>query len=184
VSLRVALCQKRMISLISSSIPVLVVISNILGGVLLVALMVKNSWGDKVVRWVGQNVLALGLLLSLATVSGSLFYSEVVGFEPCVLCWWQRVTLFPLLVLFAVAMYKKDRGVFKYAIPLSVVTGVVAIYNAYIQWGGSPLIPCDVSGSCAKLYVYAYGYITLPTMSLSVVALVLLLAWANKVYQK
>lgn len=173
-----------MTSFIASFIPLGVMFSNILAVALLLALVTQSSLSKKVVDSVGRYAVVLGFLISLATVLGSLFYSEIMGFEPCILCWWQRIALFPLLVLFGVAWYKGDRRVFGYAVPLAVLGGIVAVYNSYIQWGGSPFIPCDVTGSCAKLYVYAYGYVTLPTMSLSVVALVLLLAWANKVYKK
>jgi hypothetical protein len=60
---------------------------------------------------------------------------------------------------------------------------VLALYHSYVQWGGNPLVPCDANASCAKLYVYAYHYITIPTMSLTVAAALLLLYWANRLYK-
>ncbi|HEY4528593.1 MAG TPA: disulfide bond formation protein B [Candidatus Paceibacterota bacterium] len=147
----------------------------------LVILFISLIFRLPLARWVGKYAVLFGFLISLAAVSGSLFYSEVVGFEPCLLCWYQRIAIYPLLVLFTVAMFnKKDRGVFKYALPLAVIAAVIALYHSYVQWGGTPLIPCDSTASCAKLYVYAYGYVTIPTMSLSVALAMILLWWSNK----
>lgn len=139
----------------------------------------KNSFA----LFVGRYALFLGLLTAVVAISGSLFYSNAVGFTPCYLCWWQRIALYPILPLFIVAMINKDRGVFKYVFPLALIGLVLSVYHSYVQWGGSPLIPCDVTASCSKLYVYAFGYITLPTMSLTIVVTILLLYWANKIYE-
>ncbi len=145
-----------------------------------VALLVSLIWRLPLAKWVGRYALMLGFLLSLSAVLGSLYYSEIIGFEPCVLCWWQRIAIYPLLVLFTVALISKDRGVFRYVLPFSVITAILAVYQSYIQWGGNPLIPCGTAVSCTKLYVYEFGYITIPTMSLSIAFAMILLWWANK----
>ncbi len=167
-----------MINTFSTLLPLAVVASNIIAAILLVSLIFRNSFA----LWVGKHSLGLGLLVSLAAVAGSLFYSEIVGFEPCLLCWWQRIAVYPLSVLFLVAFMKKDRGVFKYILPLSVIALIISLYHSYVQWGGSPLIPCDATASCSKLYVYEFGYITIPTMVLSVSVMMILLWRANKLY--
>lgn len=171
-----------MVNLISQSLPLGILIFNVAGVLLLIALLARRSVGKGISLWVGKHSLIFGFLLSLAAVLGSLFYSNVVGFEPCLLCWWQRIAIYPLLVLFTVAIWKKDRGVWKYALPLSVLGLVLSTYHSYVQWGGDPLIPCDVTASCSKLYVYAFGYITIPTMVLSLALTIILLYWANKFY--
>lgn len=172
-----------MVNSLQQLLPWAVLISNVLGVALFLALLMKRSGGKDIVHWVGKHALGLGLILSVIAVSGSLFYSNVVGFEPCTLCWWQRIAIYPLLILFLTAIKDGDRGVFKYVWRLSVIALVISLYHSYVQWGGSPLIPCSATASCSKLYVYAFGYVTIPTMVLSVAVLMLLLAWANKVYQ-
>lgn len=168
-----------MITSIQSVLPFLVVVSHLGLLVLLISLFLKNGFA----KWVGQHALTLGLLTAVVAVLGSLFYSNGVGFAPCSLCWWQRIAIYPMLVLFVVAEMKRDRGVFKYVLPLSVIGLILALYHSYVQWGGSPLIPCDVTASCSKLYVYAFGYITIPTMSLTIIVAFLLLYWANKLHE-
>ena len=148
------------------------------------ALIFKDSWGRSMVIWAGERALVLGFVVSLIAVLGSLFYSNGVGFEPCYLCWWQRILIFPMLVLFATALIKRDRGVFSYVMPLSIIALIIALYNSYVQWGGNPLIPCDATASCAKLYVYAFGYVTIPTMSLTMAIAFVLLWFANRAYLK
>lgn len=172
-----------MVNTLVEFMPVAVLISNFIALILFLALLARSSWGSGIAHWFGRHAIALGLLISAVAVSGSLFYSNVVGFEPCYLCWWQRIAVYPLLILFLVAIFKNDRGVFRYALPVSLVALVLSIYHSYIQWGGSSLIPCDATASCSKLYVYALGYITIPTMVFSIAVLVVLLWWANRVYQ-
>lgn len=173
-----------MISTLQSLLPLFVVIFHIFLVVSLLALIFRTSFGAPLVAWAGEHALALGLALGLITVGGSLFYSNGVGFEPCYLCWWQRVALYPMLVLFITALINRDRSVFAYVFPLSLIALILATYHSYVQWGGTPLVPCDVTASCAKLYVYAFGYVTIPTMSLTMAVAFLLLTWANKVYRE
>ncbi len=168
-----------MTTTIQSVLPFLVVLSHIGLLVLLVSLLLKNS----LALWVGKHAVVVGLLTALAAVLGSLFYSNMVGFPPCYLCWWQRVAIYPLLVLFVVAIRNGGRDVFKYVLPLSVIGLVLSVYHSYVQWGGTPLIPCDATASCSKLYVYAFGYITIPTMSLTIALAMILVWWANKQYE-
>src|SRR5687767_8190149 len=120
-----------MINLLTQSLPVGVLVLNIISLVLLVALLTHRSFGKGIASWVGKHSLVLGLLLSLAAVVGSLFYSNVVGFEPCLLCWWQRIAIYPLLVIYTVAIIKRDRGVFHYVLPLSLIALLLSIYHSY-----------------------------------------------------
>ncbi|MBX4206228.1 disulfide bond formation protein B [Candidatus Parcubacteria bacterium] len=173
-----------MIQTIAWLMPFLVLGFHLFLVVAVFALIFRKSWGRSLVHWVGKHAITLGLLLSVIAVGGSLFYSNGVGFEPCYLCWWQRIALYPLLVLFLTALKDKDRGVFKYTMRLSVIALILALYHSYVQWGGNPLIPCSATASCAKLYVYAFHYITIPTMSLTIAVSVILLWLANRLYQR
>ncbi len=172
-----------MIATLQSLVPYLVVAFDAFLLVGFLALIFRHSLGRGLVNWAGKHALVLGLLVAVIAVAGSLFYSNAVGFDPCYLCWWQRVAIYPLLLLFITAVVKKDRGVFTYVLPLTLLGLVFALYHAYVQWGGSPLIPCDATASCAKLYVYEFGYVTIPTMSLTIIVAFLLLTWANRVYR-
>ncbi len=166
------------------ALPYLALISHFFLAVLLILVICRRSFGGKTVDFIGKNSLLLGLLISLGAVAGSLFYSEIIGYEACVLCWWQRVFLYPQLVLFAVALWKSDRSVFAYSAVLSALAGVIALYQSYVYMGGISLLPCTaVEGACSKIYVMEFGYITIPVMSLTAVLYYLLLAWVNRLYR-
>jgi disulfide bond formation protein DsbB len=114
------------------------------------------------------ELLFFGLL---GAVVGSLIYTDVVGYFACDLCWWQRIFMYPQLVIVAFALYRRDKSVIDYLFPLSVLGALVALFQSFIQWGFSFGIEggcAAVGGECAKVYFTQYNYITIPFMSLTV----------------
>lgn len=174
-----------MIEAIKLFLPYLALFSHALLAFLILSVVFRKSWGRKTAAFLNRRALLLGFLMSIAAVAGSLFYSEVIGFEACVLCWWQRVFLYPQAVLFGVAIWRKgDRSVFAYSTPMVVLAGILALYQSWVYWGGASLLPCTAAeGSCSKIYVKEFGYITIPVMSLTVVLYFLLLAWVNRIHR-
>lgn len=137
-------------------------------------------------NFLGRHMLGLALLVSLAGLGGSLFFSEVLGYEPCVLCWIGRIMLYPQILIIALAMYYKDRGeglksTMRYLVGLSVLGGLVSLYHSYTQLGGRSFTPCTAEGgTCSILYIMEYGYITIPTMALTAFILILFFVWCGK----
>jgi disulfide bond formation protein DsbB len=147
------------------------------------AFIFRKSWGAPVVYFVGKHALVFGLMTALTAIVGSLVYSEIVGYEPCLLCWWQRVFIYPSFVLFLVAISKKDRNVFDYVLPLSVIAGIIGLYQSYVNLGGSSILPCTAAGSaCSKVYVLEFGYITIPMMSLTIAIYLVVISIIGKYY--
>ena len=116
---------------------------------------------DKITQW----LLWLGLGVSLGAITASLVYSSVIGYPPCVLCWWQRVLIYPQVVLYALALFSSDRKIFRYTLALSLIGLGFAIYHNYLDFGGTALISCDASVSCTARYVDEFGFVTIPLMS-------------------
>ena len=118
-----------------------------------------------------------GLLLTLAGTVLTLVYSEILGLPPCGWCWVQRVFLWPQIFLFAIALWRGDRNVADYSIAFSVFGGVVALYQHYLQMGGTSVIGCPSAGQidCAQRFVFEFGYITFPLMSFSLFAFLIVL---------
>ncbi|OGI68737.1 hypothetical protein A2738_00010 [Candidatus Nomurabacteria bacterium RIFCSPHIGHO2_01_FULL_42_15] len=117
-----------------------------------------------------KHYLTLGFLVSLFSALFSLVYSEIIGFLPCVLCWYQRVFLFPLPFIFGSAIWHKDRKIVKYTLPLIAVGLVIAIYqNFFYYFGSGSSLPCDASGvSCYQQLISEFGgYISIPMLALS-----------------
>ncbi len=115
-----------------------------------------------------------GFIIALGAVCASLFYSEIIGFPPCELCWIQRIFLYPQLILFGVELYKRDRSVVDFSIVFATLGSIVSLYHIYIENGGSSGLGCAVLTpanlnqiSCVFRYIYEFGYITIPIMALT-----------------
>ncbi len=142
---------------------------------LLITPLKRHGWGRTLADFFGERAIFLSFLTAFAATFGSLFYSQVVGFPPCDLCWWQRIFLYPQTILLFTAFIKKDENMRLHSIVLSSVGALIALYQTFIQFGGMSLVPCSAtSPSCTVLYFLEYGYITIPTMSLTAFVLLLL----------
>lgn len=131
---------------------------------------------------VGETVRAwafpVGAILTLGSTLMSLYYSEVLGFAPCGLCWLQRVFFFPQVVLFFIAWKKRDRNIALYSIVLSVFGAVVALYQHLLQMGMTSKLPCpavSINADCAEITFLQFGYITFPLVSFTLFVFLILL---------
>ena len=165
----------------------------IVGGLIvvdiIVLLLAKKVWKqNRLIDWglnlYGRHGLLLAFGVALFATVSSLFFSNIPEFVPCALCWWQRIFLYPQVVILGLALWKKDVGISLYGIALSIIGGVIAIYHTYLQFGGSPIIPCsaNVAASCAQRYFLEFGYVTIPTMALTSFVLIALLLYSHKRY--
>ena len=111
--------------------------------------------------------------IALAGMLGSLYFSEVAGLVPCLLCWYQRIALYPLVLIIGVGIIRQDRAYPFYALPLTVIGGLTALYHVMLQAGviAEQLAPCSAGVSCAAIEVAYLGFITIPVLSLVAFAL-------------
>lgn len=113
-------------------------------------------------------------VIALAATLGALFVGEIMGQSPCVLCWYQRIFMFPLAILLAFAALSDDRHVARYGMALAVPGGLVALYHALLYAGIVParITPCTASGpSCSDANMLVLG---LPLPYLSVLSFILI----------
>ena len=121
--------------------------------------------------------LRISFLISLAAVFGSLYFSEILGYPPCVLCWYQRICIYPLVLIFSVGLLQDDRSCLRYAWPLIGIGLVISIYHNLLYYGVIPaaITPCTQGVSCTTRQVEYLGFITIPLLSfLGFIALVVL----------
>jgi disulfide bond formation protein DsbB len=119
--------------------------------------------------FIDKHYLTLGFIISLTATLFSLVYSEIVGFLPCYLCWYQRIFLFPLFFIFGMAIWHKDRHIVRYVLPLLSVGFMVSVYQNFMYYFGSTgNLPCDASGvSCYVQLINEFGgLISFPMLSL------------------
>ena len=113
-------------------------------------------------------------LVSLVATLGSLFFSEVMGLPPCVLCWYQRICMYPLVVISSVALVTRDRRGATYAWPLALVGVVVAAYHNLLYYHLIPdsITPCATGVSCTDRQIEWLGFITIPLLALTAFVMV------------
>lgn len=113
-----------------------------------------------------RRLLAGCTLVALVATTGSLYFSEVANFIPCELCWYQRILMYPLVVVLGVAAYEGNTGVWKTGLPLSTLGAGVAAYHAYIQLSPDGAVTeCAVGVGCTSVY-WEVGLLTIPRLSL------------------
>ena len=128
----------------------------------------------------GWLLIFICWLIAMAALFGSLFFSEVMDLKPCVLCWYQRIFIYPLAVLFLVGLFRLDRSVVRYTLPLAVIGLGFAIYHYLLYSGYIPesLQPCSEDLSCADVNLELMGFVTIPMLSIfsysAIIALLLI----------
>jgi disulfide bond formation protein DsbB len=112
--------------------------------------------------------LLLSWIAAIIATLGSLYFSEVMHFIPCTLCWYQRIFMYPLAILLGVAVYRNDKGIYKYALPLSIIGMLIAGYHTLLQ--KIPYLQqfemCTTGVPCSKDYINWLGFITIPLLAL------------------
>lgn len=150
--------------------------------IILALLTPKTVFSKTALKFLSNKAMLLAFLVSFAGVVGSLYYSEFIGYEPCKLCWYQRIFLYPQAILLAIGLIKKHPHVANYCILFSSFGALIAGYQSLLQMGFAPNIPCSASGvSCSQIFVMQYGYITIPIMALTAFLLIIVLLLAAKV---
>jgi disulfide bond formation protein DsbB len=123
---------------------------------------------EKYAKCLGNYIFPIGFFVSFGGIFITLFYSQVLGYAPCDLCWYQRVFLYPQACMFAYAWYKKDRAVLPYVLILSIVGFGLALYHHALQIGYDLLKPCSTAPfavDCAKPSFIEFGFVTFPFMA-------------------
>jgi len=107
------------------------------------------------------------LVASVSTL-GSLFFSEIMELAPCALCWYQRIFMFPLVIILLIGLFPFDKNIIKYALPLAIIGWGFAFYHYLLYSGIIPesVQPCSQGVSCSETYLDLFGFLTIPMLSL------------------
>lgn len=141
----------------------------------------KKSAIGKLSKLLGDNAMGIGLIIaSFATIS-SLFLSEVAGFPPCKLCWYQRIFMYPQVIVLGVGLLYNDLKARLMALILSIIGALVAMYHILVQFFPASFKCSDEIANCSlKSFTY-YGFITIPVMSLTAfLAIIVVLLFSFK----
>lgn len=111
-----------------------------------------------------RPLLAGATLVAAVATAGSLYFSEVMGLTPCDLCWYQRILMYPLVVVLGVATLEDRAAAWRTVLPLSVAGIGVSAYHSYIQI--DPSVTCSVDGGCTAVLWRGLGVFTIPRLAL------------------
>jgi disulfide bond formation protein DsbB len=154
----------------------LAVVANI--GVIVVVVLALAGHTDRMRATFGPSALLAAFVVALLATAGSLYFSEVAHFEPCRLCWYQRIAMYPLVVVLGIAAGKGDRRISRYVIPIAGIGAGISAYHYALEW-----IPALDTGACAAavpctvVWFRQLGFISLPYLALSAFVSIVVLAW-------
>jgi Disulfide bond formation protein DsbB len=123
----------------------------------------------RLVDAVGPSALPLAFVVAATATAGSLYYSEIAEYTPCVLCWYQRICMYPLVVVLGVGWVRRESATWLYALPFLVAGVPVSTYHLLVERYpslGSGL-SCSIDAPCTVPYFETLGFVTLAWMCLS-----------------
>lgn len=125
-----------------------------------------------------EHGLYLSWMVAVIAMLGSLYFSEIRGYIPCNLCWYQRILMYPLVVLLGIAAIRKDHKQSEYVLPLAVIGGSISFFH-YLMQKTSLFDQMDTTACgivpCTGEYINLLGFITIPFLALLAFCIIILL---------
>jgi disulfide bond formation protein DsbB len=110
-------------------------------------------------------------LIATVTMLGSLYLSEVAHYPPCKLCWYQRIAMYPLSVILAIAAVTRDRAIARYVVPVTAIGGAISVYHYQLErFPSQHSLSCSLDVPCTTVWIWEFHYISIPMMALSAFA--------------
>lgn len=121
-----------------------------------------------------QNALYIVFAQALVALVGSLYLSNVLHIPPCNLCWYQRIAIYPIAFIAGVGIWRNDKTVYTYILPISLTGLAISIYHNLLYYGLIPELirPCTNSVPCTARSLEVFGFITIPLMSLAALTII------------
>lgn len=127
--------------------------------------------------WIKKNILYITWATALMASLGSVYFSQVLHLPPCLLCWYQRIFMFPLVIILAVGILRNDTKVYTYVLPLTIIGLSISLYHNLLYYHVIPenLAPCVAGVSCTIKQIEWLGFITIPLLSLTAFTIITIL---------
>jgi disulfide bond formation protein DsbB len=148
--------------------------------VFVVAIVIAAITGrlERVRGLIADGALVGAFVVALLATAGSLFFSEIAHFEPCKLCWFQRIAMYPLVVVLAIAIRRRDPTIRRYVVPVAGIGAAISAYHYALEW--LPWLDtgaCSASVPCTVVWFRQLGFISLPYLALSAFLAIVALVW-------
>lgn len=124
-----------------------------------------------------QIYLYLSWLVSIIATLGSLYFSEIRGFIPCELCWYQRILMYPLALILGIGTFQNDSSVKRFVLPMATIGWCISLYHYLLQKvpGFAEIKPCVNGVPCNEQYINWGGFITIPFLALTAFTIIIFL---------
>ncbi len=171
------------------SLAALTVVGQVLSVGLLISLLVyyfspkKKTIFHTITKFFGQNSLSFSLIVASIATVGSLFLSEIAHFNPCKLCWYQRIFMYPIVIVAGVGLFTNEK-VEKYVLPLSIIGFLIATYHYLMQLFPNLLECSEETAKCSTIQFASFGYITIPLMAATAFLMIILFNVASIITSK
>ncbi len=140
---------------------------------------------DRIANWLNRNSMYIALVTAWVAMCGSLYFSEVRGYVPCVLCWYQRILMYPLTLVIAIGLLRRDWNLPYYALPFSLIGLGVSTYHYLLEktdlFAGSAA--CRQGVSCTTQWINWFGFVTIPFLALTgflIISIMTVVALVNR----
>jgi disulfide bond formation protein DsbB len=125
-----------------------------------------RDWIRHTLGWNGRQAIMGAWVTALIAMLGSLYFSSGVGFVPCLLCWYQRIMMYPLVLVLGVALLLRDNTVWRVTILLPLIGLCIATYHSVLQLRPSlEIVACDAGVPCSGRYVAVFGFVSIPVLA-------------------
>ncbi len=132
-----------------------------------------RRWYHAIGGVIEPNAVGMAFIVAMLATIGSLYFSEVAHFDPCRLCWFQRIAMYPLVVILGIAAVRRDAGIGIYVRVLAAIGAVISTYHLGLEW--IPALDtgsCGTGPSCSVIWFRELGFISLPMLALAAFLLI------------
>ena len=135
-----------------------------------------HRWYRAIGAVIEPNALGMAFVVATLATIGSLYFSEVAHFDPCRLCWYQRIAMYPLVVILGIAAVRRDPDVGLYVRVLAGIGALISVYHLALEW--IPALDtgaCGIGPSCTVIWFREFGFVSLPMLALAAFLLIITL---------
>ncbi len=137
-----------------------------------------------IMEFLGENALYLALIQAIVATLGSLYFSNILHYPPCVLCWYQRIGMFPLFATLIIGILLRDKNTHFFVLPAALFGWVISVYHNLLYYKIIPddLAPCSTGVSCTTKFIEYFGFVTIPFLSFVAFTVIIVLMLIRKKY--
>ncbi len=132
----------------------------------------------------GSYALYIAFVQSIVAFLWSMYYSNIAHFPPCVLCWYQRILMFPLVLILMVGILRKDARVYLYVLPLAWIGWIISLYHNLLYYKIIPdtISPCSTGVSCTTKFIEYFGFVTIPLLAFIAFTVIITMMYVQRRY--